>query len=77
MSDEMPFIRAMAKTLCDKGVNPLFADDVRIATTLITAGWSAAMIDRNFDAVRLMSTIWFVNEGRKGHRHATRSTLAN
>lgn len=62
--EQMPFIRGMAKTLCDKGVDPLYKSDIEIGTVLFCAGWPPADITNNFNAVKMMATIWFANEKR-------------
>lgn len=73
MIDESPFIRAMAKTLCDKGVDPLYKDDWDIVLTLIcSTTWSMETIERNFGAVKMMATIWFANERRRRQKSCSK-----
>ncbi len=64
--DEMPFIREMSKTLCDKGINPLYSEDTEIIAALLCAGWLTSTIERNFNPVKTMTTIRLSNDIRKG-----------
>jgi len=62
----------MARTLYNKNVNPLYADDIRIATTLVCARWPASVIEPNFEAVKAMASMRFLNDMRKRNKNLER-----
>lgn len=65
MTTSSPMIRAMANTLWDKSIDPLYKDDWEVASALVLAGWPLKNIDQHFDAVKMMAAIRFANEARK------------
>ena len=56
-------IRAMANTLCDRGVRVITSTDVEICTHLILAGFSGKDINEYYDAVTSMAAM------RQAHDH--------